>query len=118
MDAKDIEQLSTYEPEAPKRAYRKKTVYQKTAMNLSFDHDQLLELTKVLFQSGLTYHQYFGYLVQQTISRDNRLLDLLVEAQKYKKQRVLEGKEESVDAETLYRLIEEQLSDGGNAGSG
>lgn len=48
-----------------------------------------------------------GYVIQQISVNDERLVDILQEATEYKKQRILEGKEEHVDAETLFRLIEE-----------
>jgi len=84
----------------------------KSAVTIGFEPGQLLELSRVMFVSGLTFHQFFGYLVQQIISGDERLLELIKEAQNYKKQRILEGKEEKVDAATLYRMIEEQLNVG------
>ena len=46
--------------------------------------------------------------MQQISINDQRLVELLNEATQYKKQRILEGKEEHVDAETLYRMIEEE----------
>lgn len=105
----EIEMALPREP----RAYRKrKPKLRKENIILMFESEQLLELKRQLFQAGLTYHQFFGYLLQQQVAHDPRMMELLAEAQNYKKQRILEGKEEKVDAETLYRMIEERLTDG------
>ena len=68
----------------------------------------MLNFKKVLFRHGLTAHQFMGYVIQQISVNDQRLVEILQEATEYKKQRILEGKEEHVDAETLYRMIEEE----------
>jgi hypothetical protein len=99
-------------PKIPKeRRKKRKTKFRKENIVLMFEHSQLLELKKQLFKAGLTYHQYFGYLVQQQVAHDSRMLELMNEAQNYKKQRILEGKEQNIDAEILYSLIQEKLND-------
>jgi hypothetical protein len=50
-----------------------------------------------------------GYVMQQISLNDQRLVEILEEATQYKKQRILEVKEEHVDAETLYRMINDEL---------
>lgn len=87
---------------------RPKKVLSKDLLELRFSQDEMLNLKKVLFRHGLTAHQFMGYLMQQISINDQRLVELLDEATQYKKQRILEGKEEHVDAETLYRMIEEE----------
>ena len=101
------------EPSTNKRKYKRKLKLKKENIVLTFEADQLLELKRQLFKAGLTYHQFFGYLLQQQVAHDPRMLEFLAEAQNYKKQRILEGKEEKVDAETLYSLIEEKLTEPG-----
>lgn len=90
---------------------RRKKHKPKTELILKFDADRLLDMHRLLFEHGLTFHQFFGYITQQLVERDPRLMVLVEEARQYKKQRVLEGKEQSVDAETLYSLIQEHLGE-------
>lgn len=87
---------------------RPKKILSKDILELRFSQEEMLNLKKVLFSHGLTAHQFMGYLIQQISINDQRLVELLDEATHYKKQRILEGKEEHVDAETLYRMIEEE----------
>jgi len=68
----------------------------------------MLHFKSTLFQYGLTAHQFMGYVMQQMSINDPRIVELLNEATQYKKQRILEGKEEQVDAETIYKLIEDE----------
>ncbi|MFA6049925.1 MAG: hypothetical protein WC761_01890 [Candidatus Paceibacterota bacterium] len=89
---------------------KSRSKFNKTTMLLKFEHNQILELRKVLFANGLTFHQFFGFIIDQLTVNDERLLSLLKEAQNYKKQRILDGKEEDVDPETLYRMIENELN--------
>lgn len=84
--------------------------YKKEALGIHLEAQQMLELKRALFSNGLTAHQFFGYLVSQLNVNDTRLIELLKEAQEYKRQRILDGKEENVDAESLYRLIEDELN--------
>lgn len=85
--------------------------FKKTDLLLAFEHDQLLGLKKVLFENGLTAHQFFGFLIEQLVmGNDERLESFLREAQDYKKKRILDGKEERVEPATLYKLIEEELN--------
>ena len=87
---------------------RPKKILPKELLELRFTKEEMLHLKKELFRHGLTAHQFMGYLIQQISINDQRLVELLDEATQYKKQRILEGKEEHVDAETLYRMIEEE----------
>lgn len=87
---------------------RPKKILPKEMLELKFSQEEMLHLKKELFRHGLTAHQFMGYLIQQISINDQRLVELLDEATQYKKQRILEGKEEHVDAETLYRMIEEE----------
>lgn len=87
---------------------RPKKILPKEMLELKFSQEEMLHLKKELFRHGLTAHQFMGYLIQQISINDQRLVELLNEATQYKKQRILEGKEEHVDAETIYRLIEEE----------
>lgn len=91
---------------------RKKKPRKRTGLVLDFESEQILELSRLLFKAGLTFHQFFGFLIQQTVIQDERLLLLLEEARGYKKQRILDGKDDKADAETLYSLIQEQLNAG------
>lgn len=86
---------------------RPKKVLSKELLELRFTREEMLTFKKVLFQHGLTAHQFMGYVIQQISIHDGRLMELLQEATEYKKQRILEGKEEFIDAETLFRMIEE-----------
>lgn len=87
---------------------RPKKILPKEILELKFTQEEMLNLKKELFRHGLTAHQFMGYLIQQISINDQRLVELLNEATQYKKQRILEGKEEHVDAETLFRMIEEE----------
>jgi hypothetical protein len=87
---------------------RPKKVLPKEMLELKFTQEEMLNFKKVLFRHGLTAHQFMGYVIQQISVNDQRLVEILQEATEYKKQRILEGKEEHVDAETLYRMIEEE----------
>lgn len=87
---------------------RPKKVLPKELLELNFSQEEMINFKKVLFRHGLTAHQFMGYVIQQISINDQRLVELLDEATHYKKQRILEGKEEHVDAETLYRMIEEE----------
>ena len=87
---------------------RPKKILPKELLELKFTQEEMLHLKKELFRHGLTAHQFMGYLIQQISINDQRLVELLDEATHYKKQRIMEGKEEHVDAETLYRMIEEE----------
>jgi hypothetical protein len=87
---------------------RPKKVLPKELLELKFTKEEMLNFKKVLFRHGLTAHQFMGYVIQQISVNDQRLVEILEEATGYKKQRILEGKEEHVDAETLYRMIEEE----------
>ena len=87
---------------------RPKKILPKEMLELKFSREEMLMFKKTLFEHGLTSHQFMGYLMQQISINDQRLVELLNEATQYKKQRILEGKEEHVDAETLYRMIEEE----------
>jgi hypothetical protein len=89
---------------------RPKKILPKEALELQFTQEEMLNLKKVLFRHGLTAHQFMGYVIQQISINDQRLVEILQEATEYKKQRILEGKEEHVDAETLYRMIAHELS--------
>ncbi len=86
---------------------RPKKVLPKEMLELRFTQEEMLNFKKILFRHGLTAHQFMGYVIQQISVNDQRLVEILQEATEYKKQRILEGKEEHVDAETLFRLIEE-----------
>ncbi len=87
---------------------RPKKILPKELLELKFTKEEMLNFKKVLFRHGLTAHQFMGYVIQQISVNDQRLVEILEEATGYKKQRILEGKEEHVDAETLYRMIEEE----------
>ena len=87
---------------------RPKKVLPKEILELKFTQEEMLNFKMVLFRHGLTAHQFMGYVIQQISVNDQRLVEILQEATEYKKQRILEGKEEHVDAETLYRMIEEE----------
>lgn len=86
---------------------RPKKILPKEMLELKFTQEEMLYFKKILFEYGLTAHQFMGYLLQQISINDQRLIELLTEATEYKKQRIMEGKEEHVDAATLFRLIEE-----------
>lgn len=87
---------------------REKKILYKNLLNLEFTTEELLHLKRTLFQYGLTAHQFMGYVMQQMSINDPRIVELLDEATNYKKQRIMEGKEKHVDAETLYKMIEEE----------
>lgn len=91
---------------------REKKILYKNLLSLEFTNDEILLLKKTLFQYGLTAHQFMGYVMQQMSINDPRVLELLDEATGYKKQRILEGKEKHVDAETIYRMIADELQKG------
>ena len=88
---------------------RPKKILPKEIMELRFSQEEMMMFKKTLFQHGLTSHQFMGYVMQQISLNDQRLVEILEEATGYKKQRILEGKEEHVDAETLYRMINDEL---------
>ena len=88
---------------------RPKKILPKEIMELRFSQEEMMMFKKTLFQHGLTSHQFMGYVMQQISLNDQRLVEILEEAMQYKKQRILEGKEEHVDAETLYRMINDEL---------
>lgn len=112
MDLSEVETSLGEESLVRKYTRRKKAPrLKKTTIAMTFEKQQLLELSRLLFVNGLTFHQFFGYLVQQAVFGDERIQQFVKEAQSYKKQRILEGKEEKVDAATLYRMIEEQLNE-------
>jgi hypothetical protein len=88
---------------------REKKILYKNLLSLEFTNDEILLLKKTLFQYGLTVHQFMGYVMQQMSINDPRIVEMLNEATGYKKQRILEGKEKHVDAETIYRMIADEL---------
>ena len=88
---------------------RPKKILPKEIMELRFSQEEMMMFKKTLFQHGLTSHQFMGYVMQQISLNDQRLVEILEEATQYKKQRILEVKEEHVDAETLYRMINDEL---------
>lgn len=82
----------------------------KTALFLEFDHDQVLELKRILFRHGLTAHQFFAYVIEQMTVCDPRLEEILQEATDYKKRKILDGQMDKVDPQTLYKMIEDEIS--------
>lgn len=75
---------------------------------VDFEASTLLDLRKLLFKRKLTLQQYFTYVVDQTITYDDRMLDLVDEAREYKTNKTLSSKE--LDAEALYALIADKES--------
>lgn len=110
VDALNID-IQNHDSFKIKKKYNKKRKLKKEAILLAFNPEYILELKRQLFNAGLTCHQFFGYILLRLIDNDPRLQDLLQEAKNYKKQRILEGKEEKIDAETMYNLIEEKLTE-------
>lgn len=92
------------------RKIKKQKVVRQHLAGMEFDQSQLLELRRVLFIHGLTFHQFFGHVIDQIVIRDEQAMAFLNGAQTYKRKRMLEGREEKVDAETIYGMIEEQLA--------
>ena len=77
---------------------------------IKLDSGQRLDLKRILFAKGLTAHQWFAYLIQQLTMDDPRLVELTEEATTYKKQRMLEGRSEKLDPETIYQIISDELA--------
>lgn len=81
----------------------------KTTVKIELEHDTMLGLKKALFANGLTMHQFIGFLFDHIGFNDERIKSLLEDAKTYKKNKIREGSEQQVDAETLYSIIEEEL---------
>jgi hypothetical protein len=77
----------------------------RTKVVLDFEASTLLDLRKLLFKSDLTVQQFFTYVVDKTITHDEKLIELIHEAREYKTMKSLKNSEE-LDAEAIYALIE------------
>lgn len=79
----------------------------KTDITLNFEAGAMLDFRKVLFRVGLCPQQFFTYIVDQAITNDERLLELIDEARDYKTKSSLKKSDNTLDADALYDLIEQ-----------
>jgi hypothetical protein len=79
------------------------------ATRLDFDKSFYKELRKIMFRHGLSVQEYFSYLIQLTVTGDQRIHDLLMEAKKNSATNISGSSQEIVntDSESLFNLIEE-----------
>lgn len=85
---------------------------EKKLITLSFDKDSLQEFRKILFQNGLSPQEFFAFIMERVSNMDPRLNEFLEEAGNFKKESLEERKNyKKVDAEAIYKAIEEKLKD-------
>lgn len=82
----------------------------KTKIVLDFDSDSLKELRKILFSNGLRPQQFLKYVVELVSMRDERMNTLMTEAFEYIEENSPTGRRNHHDAESIYKLIEKELS--------
>jgi hypothetical protein len=78
------------------------------SVRLDLDKSFYKELRKILFKHGLSVQEYFSYLIQLTVTGDQKVHNLLMEAKKTNANNAA-MKQEIVhtDSESLFSLIEE-----------
>jgi len=83
----------------------------KTSILLSFDNKALLELRRTLFPKGLSPQEFFTYIVEQLVIRDERLDLLVTECSATKNEKLKKGEvnKKHLDANSLYEAIEAEL---------
>jgi len=82
---------------------------EKRTITFQFEHQQLLDLRRILFQKGLNPQLFFSYIATKVAMCDPQIEALYEGAKKYKLDRALDRKLEKADADTIYSLIEQQL---------
>ena len=82
---------------------------EKKSITFQFEHNQLLDFKKILFQKGLNPQLFFSYILERVNMNDPKVEFLFREAKKFKLERALERNIEKADADTIYSLIEQQL---------
>jgi len=83
--------------------------FEKKTITFQFEHQQLLDLRRILFQKGLNPQIFFSYIATRVGMCDPQLDSLYEGALKYKLERALDRKLEKADADTIYSLIEQEL---------
>ena len=69
----------------------------------------LLESRKVLFEKGISFQQFLGFILERMSVRDERIMSLVTEAQFWKnKQKAVD---DINDYDHLYSLLEERFSE-------
>lgn len=114
LSDEDLALLEKKLKKSSKLRKRQKMHRPKTTVGIHMDAQHLLDMLKLLFEHGLTFHQFFNFITQQAIERDPRVMELVIEAQGHKRQRMLEGRENTIEPETLYAMIQERLEEMGH----
>ncbi len=83
--------------------------FEKKTITFQFEHQQLLDLRKILFQKGLNPQIFFSYIATRVGMCDPELEKFYEGAMKYKLERIMDRKLEKADADTIYSLIEREL---------
>ena len=81
----------------------------KETFPLVVEHSVLLDLRRILFKNNLTPQKFMSFLVEKTVTNDERLVELIQEAQE-ETLMVSNGNKrlKSLNADELYALIEEE----------
>ncbi|NBW56934.1 hypothetical protein EBR43_03960 [bacterium] len=82
--------------------------FEKKTITFQFEHQQLLDLRKILFQKGLNPQIFFSYIATRVGMCDPELEKFYEGAMKYKLERIMDRKLEKADADTIYSLIKAQ----------
>lgn len=73
---------------------------------LDFDKTFYKELRKVLFRNGISLQEFFSYVIQLTVTGDERLHEILIELKKAQQNKEIKDEIVHTDAESLFNLIE------------
>lgn len=74
-------------------------------VRLDFDKSFYKELRRIVFRNGLSVQEFLSYLIQQAVTGDQRIHDMLAEAKM--QERNPQGTEiVHTDVESLFNLIE------------
>jgi hypothetical protein len=84
-------------------------VLKKETFPLVVEHSVLLDLRRILFKNNLTPQKFMSFLIEKAVTNDNRLVELIQEAQE-ETLAVSTGNKrlKSLNADELYALIEEE----------
>jgi len=85
----------------------------KSKVFVCFDQDVLLDFRKILFEQGITVETFFAHLIKKTTLRDKVVLELIKESAVERKDALKKGngnRKDSFDANALYALIRQELS--------
>lgn len=75
---------------------------------LDLDYESLKELRRVLFGKGISVQFFLSHIAELVSIRDPRIESILDDAVDNKIKQSIEGNDKT-DADTLYRMIEQEL---------